>query len=269
MKRALAGLLLLCGLAADAASQAPPERPPRPGRRVREREADVLLPPLPRPPRPHDFDAAKRLLESRVHGEGHRRELYCGCAYDAHKAIDFADCASAHPYTPIERHASRAGRMEWEHVVPASWIGRTMPCWSESTDGRSHRDHCRATDRAFAEAEGDLHDLLPSIGQLNALRDDDAYGEIPGEAHVGGCDFEVDPRAHRVEPRDAVRGDVARVTFYVAATYGVPLHAELYRTLVRWHLADPPDAAERRRNDLVEAIQGNRNPYVDGHDLPR
>ncbi|MBX2850648.1 MAG: endonuclease [Phycisphaeraceae bacterium] len=34
-----------------------------------------------------------------------------------------------------------------------------------------------------------------------------------------------------------------------------------YREL--WHAQDPPDDWERGRNDRVEAVQGNRNPFID------
>jgi len=34
-----------------------------------------------------------------------------------------------------------------------------------------------------------------------------------------------------------------------------------------WNRQDPPDAAERRRNDLIETFQGNRNPYIDDPSL--
>ena len=37
-------------------------------------------------------------------------------------------------------------------------------------------------------------------------------------------------------------------------------------TLLDWHLADPPDDFERRRNDLIADLQGNRNPFVDHPD---
>jgi len=33
--------------------------------------------------------------------------------------------------------------------------------------------------------------------------------------------------------------------------------------LFAWHLSDPPDAFERRRNDVVAGFQGNRNPFID------
>lgn len=34
-------------------------------------------------------------------------------------------------------------------------------------------------------------------------------------------------------------------------------------TLLAWHLADPVDARERRRNEIVHTYQANRNPFVD------
>ncbi len=37
----------------------------------------------------------------------------------------------------------------------------------------------------------------------------------------------------------------------------------LLTDLLAWHLADPPDAEEVARNDLIQTFQGNRNPFVD------
>jgi len=34
-------------------------------------------------------------------------------------------------------------------------------------------------------------------------------------------------------------------------------------TLIAWHLADPPTAAERARNDKIFGYQNNRNPFID------
>ena len=32
---------------------------------------------------------------------------------------------------------------------------------------------------------------------------------------------------------------------------------------LRWHRADPPDAEERRRNDVIADLRGRRNPFID------
>jgi len=37
--------------------------------------------------------------------------------------------------------------------------------------------------------------------------------------------------------------------------------------LLKWHESDPPSKEEKRRNDKIEQIQGNRNPYIDNPDF--
>jgi len=37
----------------------------------------------------------------------------------------------------------------------------------------------------------------------------------------------------------------------------------LLNTLLAWHQADPPDALELTRNQMVLNFQGNRNPFID------
>lgn len=228
---------------------------------VRE-SRDVRLAALPRPSNPRNFRDAKRELEG-LYVAGDRREIYCGCRFDERKNVDFGACESAHPYVPDGHEAERASRMEWDHALPASWIFRTLPCNEAPRPPRvSRRDHCRDTSPEFEMAEGDMHNLLPSVGQLNAIRQNFPFGEIEGEERLAGCDFEV--REGVVEPRPEARGDLARAILYAAATYGVPLRTEHYRTLRRWHAEDPPSAFERRRNERIEALQGNRNPFIDG-----
>lgn len=89
---------------------------------------------------------------------------------------------------------------------------------------------------------------------------------------------------------DHRKGDMARAVMYMAIRYegGVdangqsepdleltddrskivktsasPAYMGLLSTLIAWHQADPPDAAERARNEVVYGFQGNRNPFVD------
>jgi len=37
----------------------------------------------------------------------------------------------------------------------------------------------------------------------------------------------------------------------------------------QWNELDPPDAEEKARNDLIEQLQGTRNPYIDDPDLAK
>ncbi|MBK6265684.1 endonuclease [Marivirga sp. S37H4] len=84
------------------------------------------------------------------------------------------------------------------------------------------------------------------------------------------------------EPRDEVKGDVARSIFYMATRYEgengepdlelveelqdqsstSPVHARL-SVLLEWHQLDPVDNWERRRNDVIYSYQENRNPFID------
>lgn len=42
-----------------------------------------------------------------------------------------------------------------------------------------------------------------------------------------------------------------------------PAYMGLLSTLIEWHQADPPDEAERARNEVIFGFQGNRNPFID------
>ncbi|MEG8126121.1 endonuclease, partial [Xanthomonas hortorum pv. gardneri] len=49
----------------------------------------------------------------------------------------------------------------------------------------------------------------------------------------------------------------------IVQTSASPAYMGLLSTLLAWHQADPPDDAERARNQVVFSFQGNRNPFVD------
>jgi endonuclease I len=86
-------------------------------------------------------------------------------------------------------------------------------------------------------------------------------------------------------PPAAVRGDLARSLFYMSTRYdGTDPNTEdltlsncpcdtlnkmgMLSTLLEWHIADPVDAAEMQRNDLLcSDYQHNRNPYIDFPEL--
>ena len=155
-----------------------------------------------------------------------------------------------------EPFAPRDRRVNIEHVFPMAWAARHLRC--------GNRDQCRRTSPAFNRVETDMHNLYPALAAINEARGARAYAMVAGERHLRpGCDFELDERTHRVEPRPAVRGDIARAMLYMEQRHGLPLYARQRRLMQQWHRADPPDDAERRRNRAIEALQGNANPFID------
>lgn len=211
------------------------------------------------------YAAVKRVLYDKVFAVD-RRTLYCRCPFDAARRPDLGACGYR-----ISGNAERAGRVEVEHVVPASWIGAGRRCWREKIcrDRRGQafkgRKCCLRTDAAFRAAYQDLHNLRPVIGEINDRRRNYRFAVIDGERRAfGRCDFEVDPSSQSVEPRPEIRGDIARISLYMAETHGIRLSPTQRDQFRAWHRADPPDEIERRRSRLISGFQGRGNRFVEG-----
>jgi len=134
----------------------------------------------------------------------------------------------------------------------------------------------------------DLHAIRPADVTVNISRSDKDF-DNGGEPHyeATGCFSDADSW----EPRNAIKGDVARAMFYMCVRYegdaaGEPdLELEdfitapstggngylgLISTLLEWHTQDPVDQSEIDRNNLIyfnatepTLDQGNRNPFID------
>jgi endonuclease I len=48
---------------------------------------------------------------------------------------------------------------------------------------------------------------------------------------------------------------------YMVFYYDFLLHG-MGPAMIKWHLEDPPDEWECDRNDLIEQLQGTRNPFI-------
>ena len=144
-----------------------------------------------------------------------------------------------------------------EHVMPMAWVKKELKCGT--------RKQCRERSTRFNQIEMDMHNLYPSDKGANHERLAYAFAEIPGEKWWReDCDLEIDKHKRLAEPREAVRGDIARAALYMEERWGIPIYQRQRSLLLRWHQEDPPDAHERWRNDQIEAYQGNRNPWIDG-----
>ncbi len=109
--------------------------------------------------------------------------------------------------------------------------------------------------------EAELHNLVPSVGELNADRSNLPYGEVPGEPRAyGDCDFEVADGL--VEPAIGVRGDLARIYLAMDLWYDIGLTPEERAQFEAWSAADRPDMWEAERDRRIEIVEGAGNPFV-------
>ncbi len=142
-----------------------------------------------------------------------------------------------------------------EHVYPMSWVTKALKC--------GKRDQCRHNSDRFNLIESDMHNLYPARKDVNQTRSAYPYSMLKGEKHAfAGCDFEVDYRARKVEPSPEIRGRIARSMMYMQREYGLDIYGKQQRLLEQWHRQYPPDDEERRRNRIIERIQGSTNPYI-------
>jgi deoxyribonuclease-1 len=200
---------------------------------------------------PRDFKHAKQVLP-RLYANL-EQDFYCGCNYKG-KTIDQKSCG----FRP-RKNAARAARLEWEHVVPAWNIGHQRQCWQQGG-----RKHCAASDPVYGKAEGDLVNLVPAIGEVNGDRSNfrfNVWDNNPTPMY-GQCRTVVDFKQRRVQPRQVVRGRIARIQMYMHTTYRLRMSDQERRLFCTWAKAYPVDAWEREREQRIWKIQGSGNPFV-------
>lgn len=219
---------------------------------------------------PHNntsFSKSKKLMEQVYYDN--MFSFYCNCQYSyqiTDKSIKAVVDNKSCGYMP-RRNQKRGKYIEWEHVVPAWAFGNTRKCWREEicTDkyGNKYKGRkcCTKIDKVFKAMEADMYNLYPAVGELNADRKNYKYGIIPSEERkYGACDFEVADKL--VEPKEDIRGDIARTYFYMEKTYKVPISDKQRILFEVWDKQDKIDEWEIIRAKRIEKIQGNRNTFV-------
>ncbi|MET7492957.1 endonuclease [Streptomyces sp900116325] len=148
--------------------------------------------------------------------------------------------------------------------------------------GQWNREHVWAKSHGdFGTSTGpgtDIHHLRPEDVTVNSVRGNKDF-DNGGTAVSGAAGNYTD--SDSFEPRDAVKGDVARMILYMAVRYeGDDAFADLepndrvnngsapnigrLSVLKQWSQEDPPDSFEERRNDVIfDQYQHNRNPFID------
>ncbi|WP_207064067.1 endonuclease [Motiliproteus sp. SC1-56] len=192
---------------------------------------------------PESFYQAKKLA-AEVYAD-QQKSFYCGCDYHAKgkKLVpDLASCGYK-----VRKEVRRANRIEWEHVVPAWAFGHQLQCWQDGG-----RKNCRKTSEKFRLMEADLMNLVPTIGEINGNRSNYSFAELEGPAdQYGTCNFKVDFKARKARPTDAVKGDIARIYFYMRDAYGLRISDTQTKLFAAWDRLDPVDEREAERTRKI------------------
>ena len=159
-------------------------------------------------------------------------------------------------YTRVSVPSKWDGGTTWnrEHVWPQS------TGWNKSTAGGA-----------------DIHHIRPTNNSANSSRGNKPYGEVSHTENnrkkvtvsgYGSVDYGY-ANSNFFEPLDEVKGDIARIIFYLLVRYSdadskpVTRVSQSMEMLLRWNELDPVDDFEMTRNEESFKIQGNRNPFID------
>ncbi|WP_286913446.1 MULTISPECIES: endonuclease [unclassified Pseudomonas] len=211
---------------------------------------------------PATFTEAKVVAKQKVYldqASSAMGDLYCGCKWTwvgkSGGRVDLKSCGYQ-----TRKLQTRAERTEWEHIVPAWTFGHQRQCWQNGG-----REHCVDTDPTFRAMEADLFNLYPSVGEVNGDRSNFNYGMVSGVApQYGQCTTKVDFQQKAAEPRDEVKGLVARTTFYMFDRYQLSMSRQQQQLLMAWDKQHPVSAWEKQRDQRIAQIMGHSNPFVSG-----
>lgn len=137
------------------------------------------------------------------------------------------------------------------HIYTKSWIKDHLNCGSMR--------QCENDSSQFFSIVTDLQNIVVSEAQIQIKLNNTVFGLLDDSVVKNACG--IRQRMHLVEPPDTVKGDIARIMFYMHDKYKLPLVSSL-PDLIRWSEIDPPSPEEIERNDKINAIQGNSNRFV-------
>jgi hypothetical protein len=119
--------------------------------------------------------------------------------------------------------------------------------------------------------KSDLHHLFPSDSKANSIRGNDDFVDVAddngalSQDDCGSSKFGSTAASSNdgFEPPLTHKGNVARALFYFSVRYKISMPKSEEQVLRRWNDLDPVDQEEMNRNNAIEQVQGNRNPFID------
>ncbi|MEH2095804.1 endonuclease [Nostoc sp.] len=132
-------------------------------------------------------------------------------------------------------------------------------------------------------AKSDLHHLFPAREDINSERGNKPFDDIAdtktkkwyrndtvqSTIPTSAIDEFSESASAKFEPREKVKGDIARAVFYFYTIYRNQAEKvdrnyfqNQRQTLCKWNQQDPPDITEIERSRAIAKFQGNDNPFV-------
>ncbi|MCB5260847.1 MAG: endonuclease [Candidatus Cloacimonetes bacterium] len=153
--------------------------------------------------------------------------------------------------------------------INSSYSGQTSP----NTEHTYAQSWFSSSESSIKKA--DLHHLFITTMQVNSSRGNLPFGNVASTASSNVYYSHTPLQSYRgnnnwqrtvfqVNPQ--YQGNTARAILYFHTRYGdslVQAGENMLDNMITWHYADPPDEAERTRNNALHGFQGNRNPFVD------
>lgn len=188
-----------------------------------------------------------------------------------------------------DNNHTQTGGINREHVVPNSWWG------GEDGNGTAYVDlhnlvpadgaaNSAKSNHPLGEYKAGMTLSWPKETKTNTsgytyVVADNTADHSGSWSHV----WKTASNTFAFEPADEFKGDFARMYLYVVCAYEGDLTWQTTDNtmfsngtnnytviadwakalLLKWHRQDPVSDKERNRNNAVQSIQGNRNPFID------
>jgi len=160
-------------------------------------------------------------------------------------------------------------KITWHLVVSKQQLAQHRACYQEKicVNKKNQRFKglrcCKQSDPLYNIMTHDLHNRLPITPQLQKILNKvkfDALQEKFGSETF--CNIYYDPKQQILDIPNTKKGEIARIHLYMSDTYNLNMSQSERLLYTQWHNSYPPSKWEKQKNIRIEAIQGNRNPFI-------
>jgi endonuclease I len=217
------------------------------------------------------------------------------------KSLLYADVLTVHPRTDKKRNDANTADVVWDMFSdnpkgpdPYTFNFETDRCGQ--VNGQEgvcfNREHLFPQSWFNSELpmQSDINHVFPTDSEVNAMKANFPVGEVSSASKTSlngskvGTGNNFGYTSTIFEPINEYKGDIARALLYMAVRYesqiagwrtnsnadnvlngtSYPAFDDWHiKLLYKWHVQDPVSDKEKKRNDSVFVILGNRNPFID------